>query len=57
MTHKMILATADLQVIYKVVVAKKKVDAGVAQVAEHLIRNQEVRSSSDLTSPSLEQKE
>lgn len=55
MTHRMILATADLKTIYKVVVARRKVDAGVAQAAERRFRKPEVRSSSDLASPSLEE--
>ena len=55
MTHKMILATADLQVIYKVVVAKRKVDAGVAEAAMHLPRKEDYSGSTPDTSPSLQE--
>jgi len=45
MTHRMILATADLKTIHAVVIAKKKI-ASVAQVAEHAVRTREDGASS-----------
>ena len=38
--HKMILATADLSKIFKIVIAKRK--ASIAQLEERLFRTQEV---------------
>lgn len=54
MTHRMILASADLKAIYKVVVAKKKLDATVAQVGERRFRKPEGASSNDAGSSRLE---
>lgn len=48
MEHRMILASADLKTVYAVVVARKK--AGVAQVGERLIRNQQAGASNASTS-------
>ena len=48
MTHRMILATADLKVVHKVVEAKKI--AGIAQAAEHSPRKREDEFSSNSTS-------
>ena len=44
MEHRMILATADLSKIYKVVVARRK-HATVAQVEERIFRTDEVGAS------------
>lgn len=58
MTHKMILATADLSKIYRIVVATRKTEsAGVAQVAEHGIRIPEGEISSISTSPKFDERE
>jgi hypothetical protein len=54
MTHKMILATADLSQIHKVVVARKKVDASEVQQDERRTRKAEEDGSSPSRSSSLE---
>ena len=38
--HRMILATADLSRVFKVVIARRKHSASQAQQEAHLIRNQ-----------------
>jgi hypothetical protein len=54
MTHKMILATADLSTIYKVVVARRK-NAGMAEEAMHRPRKADYSCSTQDTSPSFEE--
>jgi len=54
MEHEMILVDADFKVVARMT-ARRKHDAGVAQVAEHSPRKREDGSSSDPTGPSLEE--
>ena len=51
MTHKMILMSHDFKEVHKIVVARRKDNADVAQVAEPLIRNEKGGSSSDPIGP------
>jgi hypothetical protein len=54
MTHKMILMSHDFKEVKAILIARRKDNAGVAQVAEHDIRNVEGESSNDSTSPRSE---
>jgi len=56
MTHRMILASADLKEIYKVVVARRK-HAGVAQVEEQRSRKAQGEISNISTGPSSEEED
>lgn len=54
MEHRMILATADLSVIHKAVIARRREDAGVAQEEEHPHRKRERGASSASPGPNSE---
>jgi hypothetical protein len=55
MEHEMILLDADFRSVVKRLTARKKVDAGMAEVDMHLSRKEDYSGSTPDASPSSEQ--
>ena len=56
MTHRMILLSHDFKIL-KVLVAKRKQDAGMAEVAMHRPRKADYSCSTQDTSPTFDERE